>query len=231
MKEQFYLIINIITLVAYFVPLVIVLYRKLWKDIPVFLFGCYWAAGGTINLLGSYPILPANTFEIVSVIYCIIDAPFIFFVFLLNTNVAYLRRMLKILIPLYVFAEIINGFIQGFKSESFVDMQGLGVAVVIGIVIAEIFNYFQKLDHTPREKATSFFYLAVLFEYAIYVYYHINLYIIRTEAERDMNILYYASSLIAIIIACIGFFSGAFGKKPPNTQPLRRNEVLINIID
>ncbi|RYG23166.1 MAG: hypothetical protein EOO01_44510, partial [Chitinophagaceae bacterium] len=233
MKEQLYLILNTVTLIAYYLPLAVVLLRRLHKDKPIILFACYWSVGGTINLLGSTGVVSISTFNFIRLVFNIIDTPFVFYVFLLNTNVSYLRRVLKTLIPVFLLVELANGIFRGFTDDSFKYLQGLGVFMVLGVLVAEIVAYFQKLDHTPREKAMSFLFLAVLFEYAVYVYYYIYEYFIYAylatgEERQDMNIIYYASSLIAIIIASIGFFSGALRKQPPQVQQPRAHETLIN---
>jgi len=230
LKEQLYQILNTVTLIAYHIPLAVVLYKKLWKDIPVLMFSCYWSLGGLINLLGSTSLVSGSTFDLCRLIFNMIDVPFILYIFYLNTGVASLRSLIKVLIPVFIFIEIMNGIFRGFNDNSFKYLVGAGVAVVISIVITEIVHYFQKMDHTPREKAKSFLFLAILFEYAVYVYYYIYEYFLYAERE-DMDIIYYGSTLIGIIIACFGFFSEALRKKTQQSRGPRQHEVLINIID
>jgi hypothetical protein len=230
LKEQLYLILNTVTLIAYHIPLAVVLYKKLWKDTPVLMFSGYWSLGGLINLLGSTSIVSGSTFDICSLIFNIMDVPFVLYIFYLNTGVPRLRSLIKVLIPLFMFIQIMNGIFRGFNDNSFKYLVGAGVVVVMGIVITEIVHYFQKMDHTPREKAISFLFLAVLFEYAVYVYYYIYAYFLSAE-RADMDIIYYGSTLIGIIIACVGFFSEALKKKTHQPSTPRQHEVLINIID
>jgi hypothetical protein len=159
-----------------------------------------------------------------------IDVPFVLYIFYLNTRVAMLRSIIKVLIPVFMFIEIMNGMLRGFNDKSFKYLVGVGVVIVISILVTEVVHYFQKLDHTPREKAIIFLFLAVLFEYAVYVYYYIYEYFLSAE-KADMNIIYYGSTLIGIIIACFGFFSEALKKKTYQAPAPRQHEVLINIID
>ncbi|RYE56609.1 MAG: hypothetical protein EOP48_07600 [Sphingobacteriales bacterium] len=231
MKEKLYQILNIVTLIAYYLPLVVVLCKKLWKDLPVMMFSCYWALGGFVNFLGSSSLLDSSSFNICRLIFNILDVPFVLFIFYLNTGVDSLRSLIRILIPVYLFIEIMNGIILGFNDDSFKYMVGFGVLLVITIVTTEIIHYFKRLDHSPREKAISFLFLAVLFEYSIYTIYYAYEYFLPGEVQTDMDIIYYASTLIGIIIASIGFFSDALIKKKPKPAAPRQHEVLINIID
>ena len=231
MKEQLNQIISTVALIAYYIPLLVVLYKKLWKDIPVLMFSCYWAIGGFINFLGSTSLVSLRTFEVCRLIYNMIDLPLILYIFFLNTRVEKLRSLIKIIIPVFLFVEIVNGLVRGFNDDSFKYLVGIGVFTVIAMVLMEIFYYFKKLDHTPREKAISFLFLAVLFEYAVYVYYYVYEYFVPGDHETDMQIIYYASTLIGIIIACFGFFAEGIKKKRPVPQGPRQHEVLIKIID
>jgi hypothetical protein len=231
LKEQLNQIINTLALIAYYIPLLVVLYKKLGKDMPVLMFACYWALGGFINCLGSASFVPLSAFEVCRLVFNMIDLPFILYIFFLNTRVEKLRSLIKIIIPVYLFVEIMNGLFRGFNDNSFKYLVGVGVFTVITLVLMEIFYYFRKLDHTPREKAISFLFLAVLFEYAVYVYYYVYEYFVPGDHKTDMQIIYYASTLIGIIIACFGFFAEGLKKKRPQPQAPRQHEVLINIID
>jgi hypothetical protein len=230
LKEQIYKILNIVALIAYYLPLTVVILKKLWKDIPVLMFSTYWTLGGLINLIGSTHIVPSPAAEICYVVFNIIDVPFVLFIFYLNSGVPKLKAAFRILIPVYLFILVLNGLIRGFTDQAFKYFLGVGVLIVIVSVVAEIYYYFRKLDHTSREKAINFFYLAVLFEYAVYVYYYVYLYFLTAELT-DTNIIYYGSTLIGIMIACFGFFSENLSKKPPAPPAPREHEVLINIID
>jgi len=230
LKEQLYQILNIIALIAYQLPLAIVLYKKLWKDLPIRMFSFYWSLGGLINLVSSTKWFSSSVVDSCILVFNIIDVPFVVYIFYLNTNVRKLKSIFTVLIPVYFLIELANGIIRGFTEPAFVSFLGIGVLLVIIVVVIEIFYYFQKLDHTPREKAIIFLYLAVLFEYAVYIYYYVYQYILTAD-ETDKQIIYYGSTLIGIIIASIGFLSSHLKKSENNAAPPREHEVLVKIID
>ena len=234
MKEQLYKVLSIVALVAYYVPVLLVLFKKLWKDIPILMFSFYWVAGGLINLLQEISQIPAPALALIIVIFNLIDVPFVLLILYLNTNVPIMKKITRFLIPVYLFIEIMNGILRGFNEESFKYFLGVGVLIVIVIMIGEIFHYFQNMDNTDREKATIFLYFAVLFEYASYVIVYVFQYLLSDDKKYpvvDNLIIYYASTLLGILIACFGFLSNNLKKKIPPQQVPRPHEVLINIID
>jgi hypothetical protein len=230
LKEQLYRIIEIIALVAYHLPLIFVIIRKMWNDYPVRVFAFYWTLGGLVNLCGSVAAIPQAANDTVTIIFNIIDAPFVLYILYVNTHVEGLKKATRLLIPLYLFIEILNGVIRGFTKQSFVLFLGVGVVVIMIVVLAEIVNYFKKMDQSAREKAVIFLYFALLFEYASYIVVYIFTYI-KPENELDNLIIYYASTFLGIIIASFGFLSNNLKKRKSAPKVVREYEAFIKIID
>ena len=234
LKEQLYKALSIVALVAYYVPILLVLFKKLWKDTPILMFSFYWVAGGLINLIQFITAIPQPVRALITVIYNLLDVPFVLLILYLNTNVQIIKKVTRLLIPVYLFIEIMNGILRGFTDESFKYFLAIGVLIVIVTMICEIFHYFQNMDSTDREKATIFLHFAVLFEYASYVIFYIFQYILKEYSKDKMvdnEIIYYASTLLGVLIACFGFLSNNLKKKIPAQQVPRPHEVLISIID
>jgi len=82
---------------------------------------------------------------------------------------------------------------------------GAGVAMVLCIVTMEIIRYMQKVEHTTRQNAKMFIYAGVLFEYATFIVIYIFDYILINEDRQDSYLIYYLSTLVAILIASCGF--------------------------
>jgi hypothetical protein len=229
--KEFNQILEALTLVGYFLPLAIVVIRKLSKDLPVLMFACYWALAGLLNV-ADMTISP-NQYEIFRMVFNIVDLPFVLFIFYLNSEVPYLKATCKFLIPVYLVIEILNGIIFGFNDDAFKYFLGTGVVIVIVSVVIETIHYFQKMNHNGRQKALGFLYLAVLFEYSLYIVYYLYEYFLRDiDVNKDRYLIYDWSTVIGIIIACFGFLSGDLPRKfPPAQQVSRKREVLINILD
>ncbi|RYF99952.1 MAG: hypothetical protein EOO02_15880 [Chitinophagaceae bacterium] len=237
MKLQFLHIVSWIALVAYHIPMIFVILKKLWKDTPILMFALYWSVGGITNLAGNLDFISAGAYRSITVVHNMLDVPFVLFIFMLNTNVPKIRSMSRVMIPFYLFVEIIIGFISGFKPESFNYMNGVGVLFIIAVTVMEVIEYFKKMSHTDREKATIFLFFALLFEYMSYLFVYLVAKYWKNdepdpESEPDEMIIYYVSTLLGIIIACFGFMSDNLRKKAIKAPSAPRpHEVLISIID
>ena len=116
MKEQLYKVLSIVALVAYYVPLLLVIFKKLWKDTPILMFSFYWVAGGLINLLQEISQISGPALALITVIFNLLDVPFVLLILYLNTNVQIMKKITRLLIPAYLFIEIMNGILRGFTG-------------------------------------------------------------------------------------------------------------------
>jgi hypothetical protein len=207
LKEQLHHTLSVVALVAYFIPILTIAVKNLWKDIPVLVFSFYWAMGGLIHLVFFLPGLSTEAVNRLCVVYNIMDVPIVLFILYMNTKLGYMKRFIRFITPLYFIIEILNGILRGFTVESYKYFLAVGVLIILIAVVAEIFSYFQKMQHSPREKAIIFLYIAVFFEYALYVVVYIFTYIIIIDEKKDNDILYDLSTLLGIIIASFGFLS------------------------
>jgi hypothetical protein len=86
LKTQIYEILSGLTIFAYFLPLVILLSRKLWKEKPLLLFGIYWTLNGLVNGIKRFDLVTESAKQFMTVAYNLIDMPLVlFFVFLSTT--------------------------------------------------------------------------------------------------------------------------------------------------
>lgn len=229
MKAHYYNIISTLALLVSYVPLLILIFRKLTKDLPLLIFSLYWVVGGFVNLMGFIPFVSMRSYEVISIVHNMLDVPFVLYIFLRNSTLENTRRIVRPLIPLYLFIEIVNGLVRGFTDESFKYFVGAGIIVILVIVLKEIAQYFLTVEHTPREKALILIYFAVLFEYASYIVCYVFTYF-RPAHLEDVNIVYFTSSVIGVLIASLGFMSANL-KQPPSAKSRPVNEVLIRILD
>ena len=76
MKSQVYNIISVIAITASFIPLLLVLVKKLWKESAFLLIAFYWVLSGMVNLLDQSSI-SKPTMELVTIIYNMFDIPIV----------------------------------------------------------------------------------------------------------------------------------------------------------
>ena len=205
MKDQFYRIITLLATIAYFVPILIVVFKKLWKDKYFLFLGIYWLVGALINSITNIPGIGLPALETITVIYNMIDIPFILWILWYTSSSSTLAKILRLIIVIYIVTELILVFSFGINYEAIKYIIGAGVLVVLSALVWEITLYLQQMEHNNREKSMLFIYAALLFEYGSYIIVYIFDYFIIPSDQVDKLLIYYISTLIAIVIASFGF--------------------------
>lgn len=205
MKGQLIDIISILAIMAYFLPVVIVLVKRLWFHRSFLLFAIYWLVAGIVNILLLVPGMNADVLRTIRAGYNMLDIPFILAIFYLTTSSAKIKYFTKFVWIGFVIIEAVNAFINGVNYQAIKYVLGLGVFLVIAIVTSEIIGYLRKIEHSAKEKAMIFIYAGLLFEYGTYVIIYIFDYYITSSNNTDNLLIYYISSFIALLIACCGY--------------------------
>jgi hypothetical protein len=206
MKLEMFDILSWAAVIAYFIPMIIVLFKKLWNDKFFMLFASYWAYGGLINVTDFIPGFPAQASNILGMLYNIFDAPIILSIFYTTTKSLWLRKFCIAGIILALSSAIIGIVIGGFTYDALKYSLGISVALVLIAVIQEIISYMQQMEHSNRQNAKIFVYAGLLFEYATFIIIYLFDYVFIDDYNKKHNfMIYYASSLVALFIASCGF--------------------------
>ena len=205
MKFQFFDIISVAAVVSYFVPLLLVLFKKLWRDSFFMLFAVYWGIGGLVNLCDVIPGFSEATCYYVGVGYNLIDIPVILGILYTTSSSKPIRKFIPFAAAGIICLEAIGVAMDGFIYEALKYSLGAGIAVVLVVVLVEIVRYMQTLEPSNRQNARMFVYGAVLFEYATFIVIYVFDYFIETAETEDSYLIYYFSTLVAILIASVGY--------------------------
>lgn len=212
-KNQVYQVISYLATIAYFVPIVIVLMKKLWHVIPFLLFACYWLIGGLVNIVDLFPV-SKRLIEIVTVFYNSVDMPAVLGILYLTTTSPAIKKFTKIVAPMLSVFILINLIVRGWNYDALKYTLAIGLAIVLTVIIWEIIHYLQKIEHSGLEKGLLFIYAALLFEYGTYIVIYIfDYYLEDVSSTTDNFIVYYVSSLVGIIIASFGFLTKGLPKR------------------
>ena len=207
-----YHIVSILALCASFIPMILVLLKKLWTKKSFFLFGVYWTISGIVNVIDFIPSASSRTKEIITVLYNMMDIPIVLTIIYITTKSSRLIRFLRISIPVYFALLIVSVIINGIRYNALKYMLAVGLGLVIMTIIWEISRYLQKLEHSMYEKAMLFIHASLLFAYGTFIIIYIFDYYVASANKTDNFLIYYISSLIAIGIASCGYLSrGANG--------------------
>ncbi len=200
-----YHLISIAAVASYFVPILIVLMKKAWRDQFFLLFAVYWCVGGTINVFDVVPGVSKHLLHNITIFYNMLDIPFMLGILYFTTTYNFIRKTAGAGIALLLLVQVISIIKGGISYDSQKYALGVGVALVLCIVAMEIIRYMQKIEHSTRQNAKMFVYAALLFEYATFIVIYIFDYILISEDRTDNFIIYYISTLVAILIASCGF--------------------------
>lgn len=205
MKEQVYEFITILATVAYFVPVLIIVFKKLWKDVYFLYLGIYWLAGALINAIANLPGIGFPALEVMTVLYNMVDIPFILWILWYTSFSSSLAKLLRPVIVTYIVVELILVFTLGVNYETLKYIMGVGILVVLVTLVWEITLYLHRIEHSNRERSMLFIYASLLFWYGSYTVVYIYDYFVPPDDKMDIILIYYISSLIAVMIACFGF--------------------------
>ena len=118
---EMYHVISIAAVASYFVPLVIVLLRKAWRDQFFLLFALYWSVGGIVNLFDVIPGVSKEAIHNIGIFYNMLDVPFILAILYFTTSYHFVQRAAFggiVLLLLVQVISIINGGI-GYDSQKY----------------------------------------------------------------------------------------------------------------
>ena len=214
MKNLIYEIVSVVAIVAYFVPLAIVLLKKLWTVTPFLLFALYWVVGGLVNLV-DHMGFGSRTIEITTVLYNVLDMPLVMAILYYTTSSPAIKKFTSLAVPCFLGFEIVNLAIRGLNYPALKYTLAIGLVLTLTLIVWEIVLYLQKIVHSGREKGLLFIYAALLFEYGTYIIIYIfDYYLEHISSTMDNYLVYYISSLIALVIATCGYLTKGIGKKP-----------------
>lgn len=200
-----YHVISLAAVIAYFIPIVLVLLKKAWRD-PFFrLFGIYWSLGGICNLFDVIPGVPRWLSYDVGVFYNMLDMPFIIAILYYTSAYSFVKKTAVGSIAIVVALSIVGMLKLGITYDALKYSLAVGVATVIAIGSVEIVRYMQKVEHSTRQNAKMFIYAGLMFQYVTFVVIYVFDYVIESENRKDSFIIYYVSSVVAMLIACCGF--------------------------
>lgn len=207
MKNQLYQVVSFVAVGAYFVPIIIVMIKRLWPLLPFLLFALYWLLGGLVNLIEFIP-LPKSAIELITVIYNMLDMPVVLSIFYFSTSSASIKKFIRIAMPGYALLTLVNCMVKGLNYDALKYVLGIGLLLVLVSVVWEIILYLQKIKHSSQDKALLFIYAAMLFEYGTYIVIYIFDYFLPgVSTTTDNFFVYYISSLVAISVAVCGFLT------------------------
>ena len=213
MKEQLFQILSVAAVICFFIPLIVVLIRRLWYDKGLRYFALYWSFTGVVNGSDHFLSPSLEVRETVNVIYNMLDIPFLLFVLYLNTLETLKRQFIVYAAVIYLVVLALAISLKGINYNSGKYPLGLGLIIVLTIVIWSIIDYMMKLRHSRRERAMLYIYSAILFQFGTFIIIYVFDYFLVGSSYVDTFLVYYTSSIIALVIAIFGLTRPRIGQE------------------
>jgi hypothetical protein len=208
-----------ITILLFFVPITIVLIRKLWSDIFLRLFSVYCVLEGVINLIDYIPGIPGAFITQLNVVYNMVDFPMMLFLIYQIAAPQLFKTFIKVSIAAYLAFQLYFLFSLGVQYDAIKYPMGLGLFLLIGSVLWMLANYLQHPDLQNRQKVYMVILASIFFDYGTFVVIYIFDYFMgdASAASKDNLILYYASSIVGMLITIAGLL--LIRNKPKSKKP------------
>ena len=145
-KQQIYNILSTLAILASFLPMLIVVIKKLWRSQPFLLFACYWALGGLVNLVDKIPGIGPRQLEYITVIYNMFDVPMVLAILYVCSTSAGVKKLTGIAAPGFLVIEMIKGKPLGDKFMEKAQIVGFVILVALMVFVLgnDILKYVIK---------------------------------------------------------------------------------------
>jgi hypothetical protein len=219
-----YRLVSFLAAVSFFIPILLLLAKRLIQNKTLIWFGLYWCWNGLVNLACSIEMFEQLTAAKILVrLYNLADIPLTLFILYTTTPVAGIKKSLKkILLPLLC-VEIATAIISLFTNAFEMIVVFAGVLLVLYYVLWTIIAYSQKKSFSQWHTSYQYIYYALLFEYATAVITVIYSYIIPQKANTDERFaIFYISIIIAIATASAGILT--YREKEKSLQKIKKQQ-------
>ena len=212
------MIVSNIAILCCFVPVILLLFRKMRKVTTYRMIGIYWLFNGVINFmnLDLFRHFRNNDLqERLTFYYNILDTPLVLVVFACAVTGRHRQWLLRTL-GLFIIGEVGLILWHGYNFTSSTMIIGSGLLLILAYSVIGLVQYMRKMEHTPFENSMVFVYAALLFAYGsfliIYIFTHL-----RSSSEgsgRDSFLLYYISLLLSAAVTSLGLWSYGLRHRP-----------------
>lgn len=204
-----YKIVAILAATAFFLPLLLVLLRRMGSYRPFVWLTAYWAVSGIVNLiLVGEKIAGSNVTVVIERVYNLAGAPLMLLILYKSVQIEKIQNSIKKVLPAFLCAVLAVTLITRLQYYAEVLMVGAGLVIVLIYILWVIAHYLKGIKLHNEDQALQFIYYALLFEYGISVITFVFNYIIPHHRDiADSFLIYHLSIIVSTLIASYGLLS------------------------
>lgn len=200
-------IVGLLSISALFLPVLLLLFFRLYQNISLLALGFYCFITAVYNLMGEgFLPVPDKVLDVFSVVNNYLDAPLMSSIFFMYGNKNKTRKLLLICMGLFVVYELVILWKFGLKIDSSKYVLGPGVALVFCLGLY-FFSYQAKRTlFFGKWMGRTLISAAIVFAYGCYGLIYYFYYIGETPFVADIFLLYYITSFIFSLLVSLAFF-------------------------
>jgi hypothetical protein len=103
-------------IIASFIPIFLVLVKKLWKESAFLLIAFYWVLSGLVNVLDKIGIAK-NAMDLITIVYNMFDIPIVLGLIYFTTKSFRIKRFTMIAAPALLVAQLISFMVKGWNYD------------------------------------------------------------------------------------------------------------------
>ena len=204
---NWYDVVGLISSIALFIPIIIILFFRLawYKSFPALVI-YFLLVSVQIFLALNFTSTSKTFIEAYGITNNFLDAPLMLTFMTYFSKTASFRKKMKIIVAALIVFEIIVITIYGYNKEAVPVVLGPGVTLVF--IFSLLFFLHQAKIAIVYQKAAgkALMTVSLLFAYSGYLFIYIVYYIMRTPHKADTFLIYYCVATFSSLIFSAGLF-------------------------
>lgn len=204
---NFYFVAGAAATLALFVPVLLLFASRLFKNSSLLALLIYYFITGLYHLMALHILkLPANVQQQAAVFINYLDAPLVLVVLLFFCNSQWKRRLVLMILVLYMAFEIVVALWLGLQSASSVYLLGPGILIILSLSIYFFVHYGKVTIVQGKSLGKTMMLVSFIFSYGCFsIIYYLH-YILKTNAVGDVFIIYFLINFISAVFMIIGLY-------------------------
>ena len=201
-----YSLLGIISSIALFLPVALIIILKLFSNRSFFALALYYFVVGAQNLMrqGVFGV-PKWFYQSMSLVDNILDAPLMLLFLTFFSTSALMSKRIKTCIYIFLAFEAIILVVFGFNVRAIRIILGPDIAMVVALSFSFFRRYVRLSVSNPKSIGKAVMSSAVFISYVIFSIVYIFYFLMKNERYQvDAELIYYLVSILSSILMAIG---------------------------
>jgi hypothetical protein len=198
-------IIGVAATLSFFLPVVAIVYYKLYQDRSLATLLVYYLITALYNLMAEGIIsLPAPFERGFGVINNYLDVPLMLTALLFFCPIKQKQRPIYIILGVFIAYEFAIALFFGLDPKAVVYIMGPGLILVLVYTFYLFIRHIKITVEFGKNAGRTLMLVSILFAYGCYALVYYFYYIQRTPAVADVFLIYYITSFVSSVVMTIG---------------------------